>query len=322
MVVEQEFELHGMHCESCEKIIARAVSKYAGASATGFDMKKNTVRIACQQDDLEKIRRDLLEKGYQILMPGEEKKSGYEAGSLGRARTFLVNMVFGAPGYAQESKLVFSAVFSLAVLLIVHAALFMTAFKNTQNYIDRYGIIFILMSVSVVAVLFAFFHARAFKRQTGCMSGMMNGMTIGMMGGFLIGAFAGATNGMYVGSLVGMAVGIGLGFEAGRCCGVMGAMEGAMGGLMAGTMGAMLSVMMVNDHLIEFLFILTGTALAILVGLSYMLYKEHGSIDSKEYNITASQFLLFALAIDLVVTVISIFGPKAGFVWTGGQAGI
>jgi hypothetical protein len=149
------------------------------------------------------------------------------------------------------------------------------------------------------------------------MCGMMTGMTFGMAGGFLIGAFAGATNGMFVGSLVGMAIGIGFGYFTGRYCGVMGVMEGIMGGLMAGTMGAMLSVMMVFDHLVPFLFILTGIEAVILVAFSYMLYKEHGNMTADMVKLDGISFIILALAIDLALTVIFIYGPKAGTVLGG-----
>jgi hypothetical protein len=146
------------------------------------------------------------------------------------------------------------------------------------------------------------------------MCGMMTGMTFGMAGGFLIGAFAGATNGMFVGSIVGMVVGIGFGYYTGRSCGVMGVMEGIMGGLMAGTMGAMISVMMVFDHLVPFLFILTIVEGAILLAFSYMLYKEYGNMTPEMVKVSGTDFIIMALAFDLALTVIFVYGPKAGTV--------
>jgi hypothetical protein len=114
-----------------------------------------------------------------------------------------------------------------------------------------------------------------------------------------------------------MAVGMALGYYTGRYCGVMGVMEGIMGGLMAGTMGAMLSVMMVFDHLVPFLFILTAVEGALLIAFSYMLYKEHGNMTPEMVKIDGTGFIIMALAIDLALTVVFIFGPKAGTVLGG-----
>ena len=206
------------------------------------------------------------------------------------------------------------SVSALLIILVGQALLYEAVFNRIPGFLAAYWSVTILTAVSIVALLFAYCHAYTFRKRLSCMAGMMTGMTFGMAGGFLIGAFAGATNGMFVGSLVGMAIGIGFGYYTGRYCGVMGVMEGIMGGLMAGTMGAMLSVMMVFDHLVPFLFILTGIEAIILVAFSYMLYKEHGNMTPEMIKLDAGSFIILALAIDLALTVIFIYGPKAGTV--------
>ena len=149
------------------------------------------------------------------------------------------------------------------------------------------------------------------------MTGMMTGMTFGMAGGFLIGAFVGATNGMFLGSIIGRATGMSLGYVTGRSCGVMGVMEGMMGGLMAGTMGAMLSAMLIYDRLVPFLFILVGTEGVILVAYSYMLYKEFGNMKQNDLKVSGMEFAVLALALNLALTVVYVFGPKTGYVLGG-----
>ena len=198
--------------------------------------------------------------------------------------------------------------------MIVQALLYFVFFQDQPKFISNYWSIASLTAISVVALLFAFYHAEAFSKRATCMTGMMIGMTFGMAGGFLIGAFAGATNGMFIGSLVGMAVGMGFGYFTGRCCGVMGVMEGLMGGLMAGTMGAMLSVMLILDNLVPFLYILTAVELVIMALSSYMLYKEFGNLNGSLAKIDASDFIILALAFDLVLTAIYVLGPKSGVV--------
>jgi hypothetical protein len=86
---------------------------------------------------------------------------------------------------------------------------------------------------------------------------------------------------------------------------------------MAGTMGAMLSVMMVFDHLVPFLFILTGIEAVILIAFSYMLYKEHGNMTPDMLKLDWNGFILLALAMDLALTVVFIYGPRSGTVLGG-----
>jgi hypothetical protein len=225
--------------------------------------------------------------------------------------------VSGRDGFETENRLVKYSVSALVIVLAAQALLYAAVFSRIPGFLTAYWSVTLLTAVSVVALLFAYCHAYAFRKSFSCMCGMMTGMTFGMAGGFLIGAFAGATNGMFVGSLVGMAIGIGFGYFTGRYCGVMGVMEGIMGGLMAGTMGAMLSVMMVFDHLVPFLFILTGIEAVILVAFSYMLYKEHGNMTPDMLKLDWNSFIILALAMDLALTVVFIYGPKAGTVLGG-----
>jgi copper chaperone CopZ len=317
-LTEAELTLYGMHCDSCGKIIERTVQKFDGACIRKFDTVNNRIVIACSSGELlGEIRGALLKKGYQTLLPGEEAHEGFEAGSLRRGLDFIKSVYTGENGFETENLLVKYSIDALLLVLAVQALLSMFVFSRIPGFLAAYWSVTILTAVSVVALLFAYCHAYAFRKSISCMCGMMTGMTFGMAGGFLIGAFAGATNGMFVGSLVGMAIGIGFGYFTGRYCGVMGIMEGIMGGLMAGTMGAMLSVMMVFDHLVPFLFILTGIEAVILVAFSYMLYKEHGNMTPEMVKFDGNSFIVLALAIDLALTVVFIYGPKAGTVLGG-----
>ena len=313
--------LHGMHCDSCARIIERVVAKQEGAQIREFDVAGNRILLEYRSwSQLETIRGDLREKGYQTLLPGEEPVEGFEAGSLRRGIGFLKNVFHNAPGFEAEHTLFRFSLMAFFVVILAQLGLYIFVFSTIPGFLNTYLSIMLLTAVSVVALLFAYYHAYAFRKTTSCMSGMMTGMTFGMAGGFLIGAFAGAANGMFTGSVVGMSVGMGLGYLTGRSCGVMGAMEGLMGGLMAGTMGAMLSVMMIFDRLIPFLFILTGVEAAILLAFSYMLYKEFGNLRQEDVKVTGTGFASYALAFDLALTIVFIYGPKAGLV-LGGQVG-
>jgi len=74
---------------------------------------------------------------------------------------------------------------------------------------------------------------------------------------------------------------------------------------------------MVFDHLVPFLFLLTAVEGALLLAFSYMLYKEHGNMTPEMVKIDGNGFIIMALAIDLALTVIFIYGPKAGTVLGG-----
>ena len=316
--LETTLTLHGMHCDSCGKIIERTVLKHEGARIRELDAVNNRMVLVCRSGaQLGEIRGELLAKGYQTLLPGEEAQEGFEAGSIHRGIDFIRSVYTGKGGFETENLLVKYSVDALFIVLAAQALLYMFIFSHIPGFLSAYWSVTLLTAISVVALLFAYYHAYAFRKTFSCMCGMMTGMTFGMAGGFLIGAFAGATNGMFVGSLVGMAIGMGLGYFTGRYAGVMGVMEGIMGGLMAGTMGAMLSVMMIYDRLIPFLFILTAIEAALLLAFSYMLYKEYGNMTPAMVKVSGNGFIIMALAIDLALTVIFVFGPKAGTVLGG-----
>lgn len=316
--MEYELTLHGMHCESCEKIIRRAVARHQSAEVRELDVQGNKIRIECREDQLASIRKELTEKGYQLLFAGESPNEGFEAGAMSRGLDFLAKSLDGAPGFEAEHKLIKYSLSALVIILLTQMVLYLALFNRIPKFIDTYWSVTLLSSVSVVALIATYYQADAFRKKTSCMTGMMVGMTFGMAGGFLIGAFVGATNGMFVGSIVGMVAGMGLGYYSGKCCGVMGAMEGLMGGLMAGTMGAMLSVMMIYDNLIPFLFILTAVELVIMAAFSYMIFKEHGNLEGRALNVTWLEFIVVTLAFDLALTAVYVFAPKAGVVLGAG----
>lgn len=316
--VEYELTLHGMHCESCARIIERTVSRHEGARVASIDMANNRVIIESRRGQLEPIRDELREKGYQLLLPGERAAEGFGAGSLKRGLDFLKSVAVNARGFEAEHALLRHSVGAIAVVLVAQAGLYGALFRTTPEFLGAYWSVMLLTAVSVSAFLFAYYHSNAFRKSSSCMTGMMTGMTFGMAGGFLIGAFVGATNGMFLGSIVGLLVGMSLGYVTGRSCGVMGVMEGMMGGLMAGTMGAMLSAMLIYDRIVPFLFILTGTEAVILAAYSYMLFKEFGTMQRSDLKVSGKEFAVLALALNLALTVVYVFGPKTGYVLGGG----
>jgi hypothetical protein len=203
-----------------------------------------------------------------------------------------------------ESKLFNYGIGALILIILLYGASYYFLLKDFA-----YVPILILMSVTAIITVFANEHIRHYTSLT-CMEGMMIGMTIGMMVGFMNGAIVGATNGMFVGSLFGMLSGAMLGFQAGRTVGIMGSMEGVMAGIMAGPMGAMTSVMMINDHLVEFLFILFGLCIIVFGGMSYMLNREAGPIEKEKFNSNFYRFCISATLIAIIFLGLMMYGPK------------
>ncbi|MDP6845807.1 MAG: hypothetical protein QF460_02540 [Candidatus Nanoarchaeia archaeon] len=212
-------------------------------------------------------------------------------------------------GKGVEGELIRTIFLSLITSFITLGLYYMYKLRYVDSFAPKYGFFLFFSILSYAILMPSIRQVRAYKGFT-CMTGMMIGMTVGMMSGFLAGFYVGATNGMFWGSVFGMGVGISLGMWKGKCCGVMGLMEGLMAGFMGGLMGAMTAVMMYNDHLRAsgiIVFLICG---AILLGLSYMLYKE---TMNEERVHTEDHFVTIVLSFFLTIITIwmMVFGPKS-----------
>ena len=208
-----------------------------------------------------------------------------------------------------EGELIKTIFISLITSFITFGIYYILKLKYIESFMPKYGFFLFFAIISYAILMPSIRQVRAFKGFT-CMTGMMIGMTVGMMSGFLAGFYVGATNGMFWGSVFGMVVGISLGMWKGKCCGIMGLMEGLMAGFMGGLMGAMTAVMMFNDNLKAagvIVFIVCG---AILIGLSYMLYKE---TKNEERVYKEGHFITIVLSFLLTVITIWLmaFGPRS-----------
>ncbi|MGB7788980.1 hypothetical protein [Methanoregula sp.] len=106
-LTEADLTLHGMHCDSCGKIIGRTVLKSEGACIREFNRVNNRIVLACcSRHQLGEIRSTLLEKGCQALLPGEEAQEGFEAGSFHRGISFIKSVYTGENGFETENLLV------------------------------------------------------------------------------------------------------------------------------------------------------------------------------------------------------------------------
>lgn len=237
-----------------------------------------------------------------------------ERGSFKGILEFTGNVLSGKKEFASENKIFTYSIGTLAILIIGTALAYLSGLRDFPNSTVYLPFYFLAIIVSVMTS-FSYFHIWCYKKRMTCSNGMMVGMTVGMISGLLVGLIIGATNGMFYGSLLGIVFGVGLGVKLGKCCGIMGALEGMMAGLMAGIMGAMTAVMLVNDNLILFLYFFFGLSAIILYGLSYMMFKEAGTVKEGEFKTGFLKFFLFSLILFAVLLSVMLFGPKGIIVY-------
>ncbi len=295
------FNVNGLNCDSCEKLLQRALEKYPNSKLEKVDFQNNSITIDCDEKDLQSIKQSIAEKGFSI--PGE-------IAAKSQFKIFFDGLTSNSPEFKTEKNLLGGSLITLVILLLLTTIFHFLFLKNT-NQASLLPLVF-LSVFGVVVNYGALKHIRLYGKLS-CSTGMMTGMTIGMMSGFMLGAILGASNGMFIGSLLGMIVGMVTGFIAGYGCGIMGVLEGMMAGLMAGLMGAMTSFMLTSDHLILFLFVLFAVCTLILGGLSYMLFKESGS--SPEKQISFFNIFFICLIISLLVILVVLYGPKSPLAW-------
>jgi hypothetical protein len=296
-------ELDGMKCESCEKTVRR-VAEQNGASVSSVDAKSGTVAFSCEEGAIDAIMSGLMEKGYKQRGAGASPR-----GNPSRVKDYVFSVIAGDGHVSVEASLLNHGIGSAAVLIALGGIAF-AALSASVPYSGAYVPLLLLLALGSIATIFSYSHMGCYKSSISCMNGMMVGMTIGMMSGFMFGALVGATNGMFMGSVAGMAVGIVLGGNVGRFCGVMGAMEGVMAGLMGGLMGAMTSVMLINDNLVAFLYLLFGVCIFVMGGLSYMMYREAGPAPERGLAAGFGRFFLSCAALSLIIGMMMVFGPK------------
>lgn len=208
----------------------------------------------------------------------------------------------------KEGYLLKSLLFSLISGMVIFFLFYFVFAKNIS--VDNWVLFSILSILSYTILMPSILQVKLYG-QFPCMSGMMIGMTFGMIAGFLPGFYIAATNGMFYGSVFGMVVGIIFGSLNGKCCGVMGVMEGVMAGFMGGLMGAMTSIMLLNDHLNFMAIIILIVSSVIMVGLSYMLYKEGRNLE-KINSVDYTAVILWSLLLSAITIAFMLIGPRGG----------
>lgn len=299
----------GMTCSACEKLVTRAVES-VGGKVHAIDARNGVATVDYPAGSLAGLKSAIASAGYELLEEnGKVARTEPFEREIG---SFAKKLLAGDKELLAERRLLLMSFASLVMLSFIGFFFYLFVFRALPGFSVRLPYL-LYAALSSVAVAAAIAHYHSHRFSFTCMEGMMVGMTIGMAAGFLFGAVAGATNGMFVGSVFGMAVGMLAGAYCGRCCGIMGVMEGMMAGLMSGTMGAMLTVMMLNDNLSLFMPLFVASCLAILAGLTYMVYSSAGKREEGALMGFPGFFalcLLFAAAASAVI----LFGPRSGLV--------
>lgn len=300
---EIRLDLNGMTCGACEKIIQRVIEQN-NAEVKTIDSSNGFILISCNDGDLSSIKKQLAQKGFPERVEGEAQRGDYK-----RIKNYISAVIAGEDHVKVEAKLINYALGATAITIILGSIFYMIALNQLNNALE-YVPLLLLAAIAAVSTISSSYHMRCYNKRMTCTNGMMVGMTMGMISGFTIGALIGATNGMFVGSTIGMLFGIALGTTAGKCSGIMGAMEGVMAGLMAGIMGAMTSVMMLNDNMVAFLYVLFGVCTFVLGGLSYMMYREAGSANHEELKLNFAKFTALSVVLGFGLMVMMVYGPK------------
>lgn len=323
MLMEFTYYTRNFECESCAKIISKVVARFPGASLVETDLSTGKIVFESEEADEQGIVKEVGEKGFVLSKTPIERNAAFDnaanaekAGAFQIGWQFIKSVLTGSSGFQVERMLLEAALITL-VLVAGLGMLASYALPSLDGGSGKFIWLMPLIAVAVGVNSYVFWHSRVYRREFTCMSGMMIGMTIGMISGFMIGALVAASSGMFAGSVIGMAVGMLVGAYCGYCCGIMGTLEGLMAGVMGGIMGAMTTIMMLNDHLLEFLYILFAACALVMGGLSYMIYKEAGSTPGTSvppvWRIIAANVI--AAVIIIAIMVVSPKGPLAWVVF-------
>jgi hypothetical protein len=299
-----ELPIRNVSCEACEKVIGRILRKFSHAKIESVSADAQTLTFTCEEKDTDTIKAKLREYNYL----DEEKDSRPHFSYIAH------QVIANTPGFEAEHQLLTHTLGLAGLLFLTLGLSYMAWFSQNELFIKIWPVL-ALVPLGIALNAGSLIHVRHLRHHFNCTNGMMAGMTIGMMSGFMSGAILGATNGMFVGSIIGMAIGMSASAYAVRKAGIMGILEGLMAGLMAGTMGAMLSVMMLSDNLMAFLYLLFGACTLILGGMSYFIVKEIGPIQDERKNVGFIPLAIISVLVLLIFLALIVWGPKSSLAW-------
>lgn len=296
-----------LECESCTNVLSKTLHD-AGANDISFS--PNAVEFESAEDS-QKFLFAIRTKGYRANTEPFQKPTLAQ-----RAQDFFNNK----QKYKHEYLMLRHALYTFIILFALEIMSYVAFFRATPDFFTTYAWWLLYVNLAVVSIGSAIWHFKSYKGQVTCMVGMMTGMTFGMQTGMMLGTIFGATNGLFPGGMIGMLSAVGIGYYNGKCCGIMGAMEGMMAGVMGGVMGAMIGTMFAVDNILWFMPAFMLINLAIMWGLSYMLFEEmvEGKPDIQRTPAPFWTFFSYCFIAITLLSVLMIYGPKTGLASLGG----
>ena len=66
--MDKTINVSGMHCKSCEMLLADSISEIKGVEKVNADSKKGTVTVSLQNDSiLDNIKKTIEKEGYKVI---------------------------------------------------------------------------------------------------------------------------------------------------------------------------------------------------------------------------------------------------------------
>src|SRR3989338_1060579 len=270
-----KLRISGMHCESCERTLKRAIGKLPNIQEVKLKYDNEIAEIVYNQEiNINELIETVRQVGYDATL-----FNGNNSKEIKPKFEHYINSLFDKKNEV-EGKLILNATVSFIILLVLELIAYYGFFRSIPNFWSIFGYYLIFLLISIVLIAIAIWHVKSYGNNFSCMTGMMIGMSVGTW--------------------------------AGKCCGAMGVMEGMMAGLMGGLMGAMTSLMVLNDHLKIIIPILVIASSIILIGLDYLIYKETTGAQIRKINKPSfSSFLTLCFIVTMIITWIMVYGPRS-----------
>ena len=290
-------------CESCESRIRRRLEGVDGVDGMTF-----------RKDSVEVVHHARLPAGTIVAVL---RAMGYRADTAPFSRkTFrerLRDLRENRSKYLIELRMLAYSGLAVLGLIGLQVLVHVLFLRDHADFVSRYAWWIFYLDLAVVSIGAAMWHLRAYRATLTTMVGMMVGMTFGMQSGLMLGAIIGATNGIFVGGMTGMLSATLIGILNGKCCGIMGVLEGMMAGMMNGIMGGMIGTMFFADHILWFMPFFIAINMAVMWGLSYMLFEEveeRPGIERKPMSFAA--FFSWCVLLSSALFLIMMFAPRSG----------
>ena len=168
----------GMHCESCEKLLKKALSKLEHIK--DIDLRYNN-EIATIHYNPEINVNDVINIIRQVGYDATVFSGDYKPEDIS-FKKYLKDL--GSKN-RMEREMVYVAFGTFLVLAILELFAYYGFFRTIPDFFVKYGYYLIFLLISIVICGASLWHIKAYGDSFSCMSGMMIGMTIGMISGFL-----------------------------------------------------------------------------------------------------------------------------------------